>query len=107
MIVVELKEKELLYLKQLLQRIEKSFDGLSSRWDDLRPKQEFNVKISEDFHLGYIFGVLESILLQIFIQYMEDLWLTRNIIIFGNNVVNLSESYIKNMTCFIFKNNVI
>ena len=60
MIIVELKEKELLYLKRLLQRTEESFDGLSSRWDDLRPKREFNVKISEDFHLGYVFGALES-----------------------------------------------
>ena len=57
---MELKEKELLYLKRLLQRTEESFDGLSSRWDDFRPKQEFNVRISEDFHLGYVFGALES-----------------------------------------------
>ncbi len=57
---MELKEKELLYLKQLLQRTEESFDGLSTRWDDLQPKREFNVKISEDFHLGYVFGALED-----------------------------------------------
>ena len=55
-----LKEKDLQYLKQLLQKTEESFDGLSSRWDELQPKREFNVKMSEDFHLGYVFGSLED-----------------------------------------------
>jgi hypothetical protein len=55
-----LKEKDLHYLKQLLQKTEESFDGLSSRWDELQPKREFNVKMSEDFHLGYVFGSLED-----------------------------------------------
>jgi hypothetical protein len=57
---MELEGKELNHLKQLLQRTEESFDGLYVRWDELRPKREFNVKASEDFHLGFVFGKLES-----------------------------------------------
>ena len=57
---MELQEKEHSYLKQLLQRTEESFNGLSIRWDELQPKREFNVKISEDFHLGFIFGKVED-----------------------------------------------
>ena len=57
---MELQEKELNHLEQLLQRTEESFEGLSVRWDELQPKREFNVKISEDFHLGFVFGKLED-----------------------------------------------
>jgi len=57
---MELQEKELSHLKQLLQRTKESFDGLSARWDELQPKQEFDVKISKDFHLGFVFGKLED-----------------------------------------------
>ena len=57
---MELEEKELNHLKQLLKKTEESFDGLYARWDELRPKREFNVKASEDFHLGFVFGKLED-----------------------------------------------
>jgi len=33
---------------------------MSSRWDDLQPKRQFGVKISEDFHLGFVFGKIET-----------------------------------------------
>ena len=54
---MELEEKELNHLRQLLQKTEESFDGLSVRWDEFQPKREFNVKMSEDFHLGFVFGI--------------------------------------------------
>ena len=57
---MELEKKELARLEQLLQRTEESFEGLSALWDDLQPKREYNVKISEDFHLGFVFGKLED-----------------------------------------------
>ena len=57
---MELEEKELNHLRQLLQKTEESFDGLSVRWDEFQPKREFNVKMSEDFHLGFVFGKLED-----------------------------------------------
>lgn len=57
---MELGEKELKHLKLLLQRTEESFDGLSVRWDELQPRREFDVKISEDFHLGFVFGKIED-----------------------------------------------
>ncbi|MDH5658165.1 MAG: hypothetical protein OEY17_02315 [Nitrosopumilus sp.] len=40
--------------------MQKSFDGLSNRWNDLQPRKEFDVKISEDFHPGFVFGKLED-----------------------------------------------
>ena len=55
-----LDKKPLDYLEQLLAKTQESFDGLSTRWNELQPRQEFNVKISEDFHLGFVFGKLED-----------------------------------------------
>ncbi len=57
---MELEKKSLDHLEQLLQRTQESFEGLSARWDDLQPRREFDVKISEDFHLGFVFGKLED-----------------------------------------------
>ena len=57
---MELEEKQLNHLRLLLQKTEESFDGLSVRWDEFQPKREFNVKMSEDFHLGFVFGKLED-----------------------------------------------
>ena len=57
---MELGEIELNHLSRLLQKTEEAFDGLSVRWDELQPKREFNVKMSEDFHLGFVFGKLED-----------------------------------------------
>ena len=48
------------YLDNLLENAQNSFEGLSFRWNDLQPKREFDVKISEDFHLGFVFGKLEE-----------------------------------------------
>ena len=48
------------YLDNLLENTQNSFEGLSFRWNDLQPKREFDVKISEDFHLGFVFGKLEE-----------------------------------------------
>lgn len=47
-------------LEQLLELTQDSFDGLSTRWNELQPRREFDVKISEDFHLGFVFGKLED-----------------------------------------------
>ena len=58
--MMELEKKSLDHLEQLLQRTQESFVGLSARWDDLQPRREFDVKISEDFHLGFVFGKLED-----------------------------------------------
>ena len=57
---MELEKKSLDHLEQLLQRTQESFEGLSARWDELQPQEEFYIKISEDFHLGFIFGKLED-----------------------------------------------
>ena len=48
------------YLDNLLENAQNSFEGLSARWNDLQPKREFDVKISEDFHLGFVFGKIEE-----------------------------------------------
>lgn len=55
-----LEAKPLEHLDKLLVKTQDSFHGLSARWDDLQPRKSFNVKISEDFHLGFIFGKLED-----------------------------------------------
>ncbi len=57
---MELEKKSLEHLEQLLQRTQESFEGLSARWDELVPQQEFYIKISEDFHHGFVFGKLED-----------------------------------------------
>jgi len=57
---MELEKKSLDHLEQLLKKTQESFDGLSARWADLQPRREFDVKISEDFHLGFVFGKLED-----------------------------------------------
>ena len=57
---MELEEKSTQYLEQLLKKTQISFDGLSIRWNDLQPRKDFDVKISEDFHLGFVFGKLED-----------------------------------------------
>jgi len=58
--MVELEKKSLDHLEQLLKKTQESFDGLSARWNELQPRSEFDVKISEDFHLGFVFGKLED-----------------------------------------------
>ena len=58
--MVELEKKSLDHLEQLLKKTQESFDGLSARWSELQPRNEFDVKISEDFHLGFVFGKLED-----------------------------------------------
>jgi len=60
MMMTELDQKSLNYLEHLLEKMQKSFDGLSNRWNDLQPRKEFDVKMSEDFHLGFVFGKLEE-----------------------------------------------
>ena len=57
---MELTKGTLEYLEELLKRTETSFEGLSARWDELQPRKEFGVKISEDFHLGFVFGKIED-----------------------------------------------
>lgn len=58
--MVELEKKSFDYLDKLLERTQNSFDGLSARWNELQPRREYDVKISEDFHLGFVFGKLED-----------------------------------------------
>lgn len=48
------------YLKNLIEKAQFSFDGMSSRWDDLQPHRTFSVRVSEDFHLGFMFGKIED-----------------------------------------------
>jgi hypothetical protein len=48
------------HLSEMLDDSQFSFEGMSSRWDDLRPSRRFNVKLSEDFHLGFVFGKIED-----------------------------------------------
>ncbi len=55
-----LEKKSLDHLEQLLQRTQESFEGLCVRWNELQPQEEFYIKISEDFCLGFIFGKLED-----------------------------------------------
>ena len=58
--MVELEKNSWDYLESLLKRTQESFVGMSARWGELQPKHEFTVKISEDFHLGFVFGKLED-----------------------------------------------
>jgi hypothetical protein len=58
--LTELDPKSLEYLDELLEKTQESFDGLSARWNDLQPRKDYDVKISEDFHLGFVFGKLED-----------------------------------------------
>ncbi len=60
MTMVELEKRSLDRIEGLLKRTQESFEGLSTRWNELQPRQEFDVKISEDFHLGFVFGKLEE-----------------------------------------------
>ena len=48
------------YLEKLLNVSLESFDGLCTRWDELKPHKQFNVDNSENFHLGYLFGNIEE-----------------------------------------------
>jgi len=57
---MELGKKSSQHLEQLLEKTQTSFDGLSARWNELQPRKDFDVKISEDFHLGFVFGKLED-----------------------------------------------
>jgi len=66
MIMVELEKKSFDYLEKLLENAQNSFDGLSTRWNELQPRQQYDVKISEDFHLGFVFGKLEDSFVQWF-----------------------------------------
>lgn len=56
----ELEKESLDHLEQLLNHTQESFSGLSARLDDFQPRQEFDLKTPEDFHLGFIFGKLEE-----------------------------------------------
>ena len=58
--MAELDHKSLRHLEKLLEKTQEAFRGLSARWEDLHPRKEFDVKLSEDFHLGYVFGKLEE-----------------------------------------------
>lgn len=58
--MTELEKKSLDHLEGLLKKTQESFEGLSDRWNELQPRQDFDVKISEDFHLGFVFGKLED-----------------------------------------------
>jgi hypothetical protein len=57
---MELEKESLDYLEQLFERTQESFEGLSARWDGLQPRRKFDVKTSEDFHLGFVFGKLDD-----------------------------------------------
>ena len=58
--MAELEKKSLDFLEVILKKTQESFEGLSDRWNELQPRQDFDVKISEDFHLGFVFGKLED-----------------------------------------------
>ncbi|MDH5569950.1 MAG: hypothetical protein OEX98_09215 [Nitrosopumilus sp.] len=48
------------HLEKLLDNALELFDGLCARWNDLQPKRQFGINISEDFHLGFVFGKIED-----------------------------------------------
>lgn len=48
------------HLQKMLDDAQFSFEGMSSRWDDLRPTRRFGVKLDEHFHLGFIFGKIDD-----------------------------------------------
>ena len=55
-----MEQEPLEYLDNLLENAQNSFEGLSVRWNELQPRREFDVRISEDFHLGFVFGKIEE-----------------------------------------------
>lgn len=48
------------YLQKMLDDAQFSFEGMSNRWDDLRPARRYGAKLDEYFHLGFIFGKIEE-----------------------------------------------
>lgn len=57
---MESEKKSVDHVNELLKQVQESFEGLSNRWNYLQPRKEFDVKISEDFHLGFVFGKIEE-----------------------------------------------
>ena len=54
------------YLDGLLDSALEAFDGMSERWHDLQPHKLFNIRHSEDFHIGFLFGHIELNFIQWF-----------------------------------------
>ncbi len=46
-------------LEDLLDMSQVNFEEMSARWDELQPQSFFNVKNSDNFLLGYVFGKIE------------------------------------------------
>ena len=57
---MKLEDATTKYLEKLLEDSQYSFEGMSSRWDGLQPRRQFRIKISEDFHLGFMFDKIED-----------------------------------------------
>lgn len=62
--VLEKKAKE--KLAGLLDMSEENFDEMTSRWVELKPKSEFELKDSDAFIVGYVFGKIEHKFIQWF-----------------------------------------
>lgn len=56
------------YLEDLLDSALNSFDEMTKRWENLEPHNLFNIKDSEDFHVGFLFGRIE----QDFVEYFSS-----------------------------------
>jgi hypothetical protein len=57
---MKLERKAIEKIEKLENEIEYKFQGMSNRWEDLKPESVFNIKNSDEFHIGYIFGSIED-----------------------------------------------
>ncbi len=57
---MELESSAIEQIEKFGNEIEYKFQGMSNRWEDLKPESVFNVRNLDEFHLGYIFGSIED-----------------------------------------------
>jgi hypothetical protein len=57
---MNLESKAIEQIEKLGKEIEYKFQGMSNRWEDLKPESVFNIRNLDEFHIGYIFGSIED-----------------------------------------------
>ena len=57
---MKLENKAIEQIEKLGNEIEYKFQGMSNRWEDLKPESVFSIRNLNEFHIGYIFGSIED-----------------------------------------------
>lgn len=47
-------------LKSLLEMTQDQYEGITTRWDEIKHIAKFDLKNSDDFKIGFVFGKMES-----------------------------------------------